>query len=384
MIATMQAGVPMNGLEVSPHLHERGQTIERAMLDVLIALTPAAIWAVIVFGVQALVVMVVSIVTALASEVLMRWILGRKSTLRDLSAVLTGLLLAFLLPVATPLWVVAIGSFIAVGVGKELFGGLGRNIFNPALFGRIALMISPLFLYTTKFVKPFWWRGTGFFTPIQAFIENGAGQRVVYKTITGVPIDTVSHATPLSLLRDGKVIVDTTTGATPVGATWLTASGVPGFHSMFLGLKSGSIGEVSVLLLLLGGCYLIYRKTIDWRIPAGVLGGALFVFLVTWNQPLYQMLSGGLFLGAFYMATDWVTSPMTRRGKWIYAVGIGISIGLVRIYTPWPEGVAISILTWNVLTLLIDRYVARPTFGAKRKPYLNRVPRLPSAAQPGD
>ncbi len=359
---------------VSPHLHERGQTIERAMLDVLIALMPAAVWAVIVFGFQAFVVMVVSVATAMLTELVMRWILGRKATLHDLSAVLTGLLLAFLLPVATPLWVVAIGSFIAVAVGKELFGGLGKNIFNPALFGRIAIMISPLFIYTTKFVKPFWWRGIGFFTPIQAFIENEGGQRIVYKTIAGTPLDAVSHATPLSLIQNGRIVVDTTTGATPVGATWLTSTGAPGHHSLFLGLRSGSIGEVSVLLLLLGGLYLIYRRTIDWRIPVGVLGGALLLFVVEWEQPLYQMLAGGLFLGAFYMATDWVTSPVTRRGKWIYAVGIGVCIGLVRLHTPWPEGVAISILTWNVLTVAIDRYTARARFGAVKKPLFNRIP----------
>jgi H+/Na+-translocating ferredoxin:NAD+ oxidoreductase subunit D len=364
---------------VSPHLHEKGQTIDRAMRDVLFALTPAAIWAIIVFGFQALLVFLVSIVTAMITELVMRFILGRKATLGDLSAVLTGLFLAFLLPVSTPLWVVAIGSFLAVGVGKELFGGLGKNIFNPALFGRVALMISPLYIYTTKFVKPFWWKGIGFFTLIQTHIDNGAAGRVVYKSLTGKTVNTVTSATPLSLLKSGKMLADTVAGPTPVGATWLTSTGRPSFWSMTLGLKAGCLGEVSVILLLLGGIYLIYRKTIDWRIPVGVLAGALFIFLVTWNHPLYMMVSGGLWLGAFYMATDWVSSPMTRRGKWIYAVGIGVFIGLVRLYSPWPEGVAISILIWNVLTLLIDRYVAEPKFGEIKKPWFNKVPVYPKA-----
>lgn len=364
---------------VSPHLHEKGQTIDRAMRDVLFALTPAAIWAIIVFGFHALLVFLVSIATAMLTELVMRRILGRKATLRDLSAVLTGLFLAFLLPVSTPLWVVAIGSFLAVGVGKELFGGLGRNIFNPALFGRLLLMISPLYLYTAKFVEPFWWKGVGFFTFIQTGINNEVAGRVAYTSLTGGTVDTVTSATPLSLLKSGKMLADTVTGPTPVGATWLTGTGRPSFWSMTLGLKAGSLGEVSVILLLLGGIYLIYRRTIDWRIPVGVLAGALFIFLVTWNHPLYMMVSGGLWLGAFYMATDWVSSPMTRRGKWIYAVGIGVFIGLVRVFSPWPEGVAISILIWNALTLLIDRYVAEPRFGEVKKPWFNKLPSYPKA-----
>jgi electron transport complex protein RnfD len=362
---------------VSPHLHEKGQTIDRAMRDVLIALTPAALWAIIVFGFNAFLVMLVSIVTAMLTEVVMRWILGRKATLKDLSAVLTGLFLAFLLPVTTPLWVVAIGSFLAVGVAKELFGGLGKNIFNPALFGRVALMISPLWIYTAKFVEPFWWRGIGFFSPIHTSINNAVSGRVIYKTFTGGVVNATTSATPLSLLKSGKMLTNTVTGPTPVGATWLTSNGRPSGWSLFLGLKSGSLGEVSVLLLLVGACYLLYRRTIDWRIPVGVLGGALFIFLITWNHPLYQMLSGGIWLGALYMATDWVSSPVSRRAKWIYAVGIGVFIGLVRLYSPWPEGVAISILIWNVLTLLLDRYVAVPKFGEVKKPLFNRLPAFP-------
>lgn len=363
---------------VSPHLHEKGQTIERGMSDVLIALTPAAIMAIIIFGFNAFYIMLVSCITAALSELVMRWILGRKQTLRDMSAMVTGILFAFLLPPTTPLWVVAIGAFLAVAVAKELFGGLGKNIFNPALFGRVALMVSPLAFYTTKFVRPFFWKSVGFFTPIQTAINNAVSGRAVYKGITGtVYANAVSSATPLSLLKSGRLLATTVTGPTPVGATWITSAGRPSFWSMVLGFKAGSIGEVSIIALVIGAAYLIYRRTIDWRIPAGIFGAFILIMLVTWNHPIYQIFGGGIWLGAFFMATDWTTSPMTRRGKWIYGIGIGAFIAMIRLVSPLPEGVAISILIWNVCTLVIDRYVAEPKFGEVKKPWFNRVPVFP-------
>lgn len=376
---------------VSPHLHERGQTINRAMRDVIIALCPVVLWAIIVFGFNVVYIIAASIITAMLTEVVMRKILGRKATLKDLSAVLTGLFLALLVPPTTPLWVVAIGSFIAVGVAKELFGGLGKNIFNPALFGRVALMISPLYLYVSKYAKPFFWKSAGFFTPVATSINNSVYGRVQYKGISGNVItkisatavsgaNSVTGATPLSLLKSGRMLANTVTGPTPVAATWITPKGRPSFWSLFLGLKGGCIGEVSVLLLLVGGCYLIYRRTIDWRIPVGIIGTLLFIMLVTWTHPIYQLFGGGLFLGAFFMATDWVTSPMTRRGKWVYAVGIGLFIALIRLFSPWPEGVAIAILQWNILTLVLDRYMARPVFGEVKRRWFNKLPSLPGPA----
>ena len=363
---------------VSPHLHEKGQTIERGMSDVLIALTPAAIMAIIIFGFNAFYIMLVSCITAALSELVMRWILGRKQTLRDMSAMVTGILFAFLLPPTTPLWVVAIGAFLAVAVAKELFGGLGKNIFNPALFGRVALMVSPLAFYTTKFVRPFFWKSVGFFTPIQTAVNNAVSGRAVYKGITGhIYVNAVSSATPLSLLKSGRLLATTVTGPTPVGATWITSAGRPSFWSMVLGFKAGSIGEVSIIALVIGATYLIYRKTIDWRIPAGIFGAFILIMLVTWNHPIYQIFGGGIWLGAFFMATDWTTSPMTRRGKWIYGIGIGAFIAMIRLVSPLPEGVAISILIWNVCTLVIDRYVAEPKFGEVKKPWFNRVPVFP-------
>lgn len=359
---------------VSPHLHEKGQTIERAMRDVLIALTPAAIVAIVVFGMNALYIMVVSMVAAGLSELLMRWILRKKQTLGDLSALVTGLLFAFLLPPTTPLWVVAIGAFIAVAVAKELFGGLGKNVFNPALFARVALMISPLAIYVSKFVRPFFWRSVGFFTPIATSIDNNVAGRVVYKTLAGTTVNTVTSATPLSLMKSGRLLVSTVSGATPVGATWVTGTGQPSFWSTLLGFKSGCIGEISIIALLLGAAWLLYRRTIDWRIPVGIIGAFFLVVLVTWHHPIYELFGGGLFLGAFFMATDWVTSPMTRRAKWIWAIGIGVSVAMFRLLSPWPEGVAITILNFNVITLLLDRYMAEPKFGELKKPWINRLP----------
>lgn len=366
---------------VSPHLHDKEQTIERAMRDVLIALCPAAVVALIVFGMNAVYIMAVSIIAAMLSEFLMRKIMRRKPTLNDLSAVVTGLLFAFLLPPTTPLWVVAIGAFIAVAVAKELFGGLGKNIFNPALFARVALMISPLSIYISKFVRPFFWRQTGFFSHVWTAIDESVIGRVVFKGISGnVYTNAVTHATPLSLLKSGRMIYGTVTGATPIGSTWVTSAGRPSLWSMFLGFQSGSLGEVSILALLVGAAYLLYRKTIDWRIPTGIIGAFFFIMLVTWHQPLYELFGGGLVLGAFFMATDWVTSPVSKRAKWIYALGIGVGIALFRMLSPWPEGTAIVILHFNVIAILLDRYVAQPKFGAIKKPIVNKLPIIPVPA----
>ena len=366
---------------VSPHLHKKDETIQRAMKDVLIALTPAAVWALVVFGFNVVYILAVSCITAALSEVVMRKIMRRKPTLRDYSAMVTAVLFAFLLPPTTPLWVVAIGAFLAVGVGKELFGGLGKNIFNPAIFARVLLWFSPLAVYTTKYVKPFFWKASGFFTPIATSIHEGAVGRVVYKTLAGNPVaDVTTAATPLSLLKSGKWLPDVVSGPTPVGATWVTSGGKPNFWSLFLGAKSGCIGEVCILALLIGGAYLLWRGTIDWRIPAGIIGTFFLLTLVTWHHPVYNLLSGGLFLGSFFMATDWVTSPVTRRGKWIFAVGIGATVFILRFWSLRPEGMALAIFLWNIGTLVIDRYIAVPKFGEVGAKVFNRLPVLPEPA----
>jgi electron transport complex protein RnfD len=358
-------------------LHKQGETISRAMLDVLIALVPALAVAILVFGMNVVYIVAVSLLTAVLTDVLMRKLMGRKVSLKDLSAVVTGLLFAFLMPPTTPLWVVAIGSFLAIAVAKELFGGLGKNIFNPALLARVILMFTPLSVYTAKYVKPFFWKEVGFFTPVSTSVVSRASGTVAYRTLAGVNLDAVNAATPLSLLHAGK-LTDAVTGATPVGATWVTSGGRPGFFSLFLGFKSGSIGEVSVLALLLGGLYLIHRGVINWRIPVGILSAFTLFNLIAWNSPVYQLMGGALFLGAFFMATDWVTSPMTNRGKWIYAAGIGVTVAGIRMAGIHAEGVALAILNWNLFTLVIDRYLARPHFGESRWRVFNHLPALPA------
>jgi len=363
---------------VSPHLHKKNETISRAMRDVLIALTPAAIWAMVVFGFNVVLIIAVSCITAALTEFVMRKLLRRKVTLGDYSAMVTGVLFAFLLPPTTPLWVVAIGAFIAIAVFKELFGGLGKNVFNPAITARLLLWITPLAIYTTKFVRPFYWKASGFFTPIATSYSNGV---TTFKTLAGnVSADVVANATPLSLLKSGRWGVNAVTGPTPIGATWTTSAGRPSLGTLFLGLKSGCIGEVSVLLLLLGGLYLIWRGTIDWRIPTAIIGSFFLLNLIAWNQPVYNLFSGGLFLGSFFMATDWVTSPVTRRGKWIYGVGIGVTIFLIRFTYFRPEGVAMAIFVWNIMTLVIDRYIAVPKFGEVGAGVFNKLPFLPEPA----
>ncbi len=378
-------------ITVAPHLHKPGETISRGMRDVLIALTPIAVFAVFVYGISAFLVILVSMLAAGLTEALMCLILRKKMTLKNLSAMVTGLLFAFLLPPTTPLWVVAIGAFLAIAVGKYLFSrwlwywldgeegsaGLGMNVFNPALLARVMLMFSPLQMYVSKFVRPFFWRSTSFFTPTYTSVSNGVA---TYKSMAGnVLVDVQSTATPLSLFKSGRLLTDIVSGPTPVGAKWVTAAGRPSFWSTFLGFKSGSLGEISVLLLLIGGIYLIWRGTINWRIPVAILGSVLFIMLVSWNHPLDQFLGGGLFLGAFFMATDWVTSPMSDKGAWVYGLGIGLTVAVIRLYTGRPEGVAIAIVIWNAMTLLIDRYVARTRFGDVKMTHLNK---LPSYAKP--
>jgi electron transport complex protein RnfD len=359
---------------VSPHLHKKDETISRGMMDVLIALTPVTLWAIVVFGFNVVYIVAVSMITAVLTEFVMRKLFRREVTVNDYSALVTALLFALLLPPTTPLWVVAIGSFIAIAIAKELFGGLGNNIFNPAIFARVVIWFSPLAIYTQRYVKPFFWKSTGFFSPVATSISEGTAGRALYKTLAGNPTSLVTAATPLSLLKSGKVLPAMVTGPTPVGATWLTSSGRPSFGSIFLGLKSGSIGELSILLLILGGIYLIWRGTIDWRIPVGIIGAFFILVLVTWYHPIDNLFGGGLFLGAVFMATDWVTSPVTRRGKWVYAVGIGVTLFFLRFFGARPEGMALSIFIWNPITLLIDRYIAKPRFGDVASPIFNKIP----------
>lgn len=288
-------------LSVSPHMHS-GNTTQEIMLDVIIGLIPATFAALIFFGIKAFVVIIVSIVSCVLTEILFQYMFKKKITINDYSAVVTGLLLAFVLPPTTKLWAVALGAFVSIGIAKHLFGGLGFNIFNPALVGRAFLLASYPVMITT-WVKPF-------------------------STVTG--------ATPLGLLQSG-------------------AEQLPSLGALVVGSIGGSIGETSAVALLLGAAYLFYKEVIDWRIPVSyILTVALFALAVG-QDPLFHIFAGGLMLGAFFMATDYSTSPMTTKGKLIFGFGCGLLTVLIRLYGGYPEGVCYSILIMNMFVPLLDR-----------------------------
>lgn len=301
----------------SPHLHS-DNSVAKAMRDVLVALIPALIVSLYYFGINAAKVILTCVIVAVLCEVIAQKIMKKEVTVDDGSAVITGLLLAFCLPATLPLWMAAIGAAVAILIGKQMFGGLGNNIFNPALIGRAVLLAS--------------WP--------------------VAMTTWVAPLDGVTTATPLAILKEG------------------TAQVLPSLGDLFIGDVGGSLGETCAVALLLGGIYLLYRGIIDWRIPFSFIGTVFVLTLLIgivkgeglW-YPFFHLLSGGLFLGAFFMATDWVTSPITQKGKLVFGVGCGILVVIIRLYGGYPEGVCYSILLMNMLTPLIDRYTKARVFG---------------------
>ena len=304
----------------SPHVHS-GDTIQKNMYNVLIALIPALLVALYVFRLDALIITACSVLFCVVFEYLIvKYILKKTPNVTDGSAIITGVLLAFNVPSNLPLWILAIGCLFAIGVVKISFGGLGNNIFNPAIAGRIFLLIS---------------------FPAQMTTWPAAATAV----------DAVSSATVLGNLK-------------------LSPEALPSLQSMFLGTEGGSLGEMSALALLLGLVYLLWKKTITWHIPISILAtvalftGVLYLFD---PQPLYHPLihlfSGGLMLGAVFMATDYVTSPMTKKGMLIYGVGIGFVTVAIRLWGAYPEGVSFAILLMNALTPLINNYTSPKRFG---------------------
>lgn len=303
----------------SPHLH-CGMNTRSIMLDVLIALVPAGIASVWLFGWRALLVELICVAAAMAAEVLSRAVMKRPQTVGDLSCVVTGLLLAYNLPSTIPLWQAAFGSVVAIVVAKQMFGGLGQNFVNPALLGRIVLMGSfPGDM--NNWTAPLQWRGA----------------------------DAISSATPLALMSQGGDL-----------------SALPP-EQLFFGLRGGCLGETCVFALLLGGAYLVVRRVISPIVPAVYIGT---VFVMTWllgANPLYHILSGGLMLGAVFMATDYTTSPINKAGKVVFAVGCGLLTVLIRLYGSLPEGVSFAIVIMNILVPLIERATRPLPFGEKRK-----------------
>ncbi|MGL5694080.1 MAG: RnfABCDGE type electron transport complex subunit D [Peptostreptococcaceae bacterium] len=313
----------------SPHISCE-ESVPRIMWNVNLALLPAALFGVYYFKTSALIVIVVSILSAVLTEYLVQKIRKVPVSINDGSAFLTGLLLAMCMPPTIPPYMVALGSAVAVGIAKHSMGGLGQNIFNPAHIGRAVIMVSWPVAMTT------------------------------WTSIT-TKADVVSSATPLNILK--------IQGYDALISTYGSSSNL--YKAMFFGTRNGSIGETCTILLLLGGAYLIYKKYINWQIPVVMMGT---VGILTWifgpnglftGDPIFHLMAGGLVIGAFFMATDMVTIPITKKGQIIFALGAGLITTIVRLQGGYPEGVCYSILLMNALTPLIDRLVKPKKFGSK-------------------
>ncbi|MCK4690926.1 MAG: RnfABCDGE type electron transport complex subunit D [Desulfuromonadales bacterium] len=317
-------------LSSSPHIHS-GETTDKVMRLVIYALLPATALSIYFFGLPALSVLLICTLGCMAFEALSCKLMKQPLTLVDGSAALTGILLALNLPPSTPWWMSLLGAAIAILIGKQIYGGLGYNPFNPALVARVVLLIS-FPVQMTSWTTP---------API------GSG------------IDAVTAATPLGEMKTAVML----TGKLPEMAT-------SGFGNYFLGNMAGSLGEVSALALLLGGFFLLFKKVISWHIPISFIGTVLIIGGIFWlvdpskyPNPLFHLITGGLILGAFFMATDMVTSPVTDKGMLIFGCGCGLLTVLIRLFGGYPEGVSFAILLMNACTPLIDRYTRPKIYG---------------------
>ena len=297
----------------SPHI-KSNDSVQGIMRDVIIALIPATFAGIYFFGMKALLVTLVSVLSCIAAEALWQKLAHRKTTIGDLSAVVTGLLIAFNLPADVPLWLPAIGGFFAIIIVKQFFGGIGQNIMNPALAARAFLLAS--------------W-------PVH---------------MTNFTVDGVSSATALAILKGGE-------------------GELPSLMNLFIGNVGGCIGETSVIALLIGAAYLLYKKIISWHTPVSYIAS---VFILTFilgrdglmtGNALYEVLAGGLILGAFFMATDYSTSPMTKKGQLIFGLGCGVLTTIIRLYGGYAEGVSYSILIMSLFVPFIDKFTAPRIFG---------------------
>lgn len=325
-------------ISASPHVRHQ-DTTPSVMRDVAIALLPATLASAYFFGVGSWLVIMITVASCLVFEALSRFFMKRPQTINDWSAIVTGILLAFNLPADIPLWMPVVGSFFAIVVIKQAFGGLGKNFLNPALGGRVIMAIA---------------------FPAQM------NSHVIKETFTGKAflssLDLISEATPLAAARLAND-ADAVSSATQI-ATY-------DYLQLFLGYKPGMLGEVCILALALGAIYLLARKVIDLYIPLAYIATALAFVALAGQDPLYHLLSGGLFLGAFFMATDYVTNPSSRLGHILFGIGCGLFTGLMRVYGASPEGVSFSILLMNILTPHIDQLtVYRPR---RRKARLDLV-----------
>lgn len=305
----------------SPHIRTN-ESVNRIMLDVIIALVPAILGSIYFFRGAAIKTLVLSVVSAVVAEVGMQKLFKKEVTIKDFSAVVTGILLAFNIPASAPWYLPVFGAAFAIIVVKQLFGGIGQNFMNPALAGRAALMASwPSAM--THFIAP------------------------------GQAVDAVSSATPLVLLGAESSAAD-------------IVNSLPSLRDMLIGNIGGTIGETSSLLLLIGAVYLIYRGVIDWKVPIVYIATTAVVLLVVGVDSsliIYHILSGGLILGAFFMATDYVSIPVTPLGRIVFAVGAGLLTAIIRVHGGYPEGVSYSILLMNVVTPIIEKFTRPKVFG---------------------
>lgn len=290
-----------------PHILDKTNT-QTIMRDVIIALTPAFIMSGVIFGSRAILMTVVCIAACVVFEYIFQKLLKRESTILDFSAVITGILLSFNLPSNFPFWMAVIGCFVAIVIVKQLFGGIGQNFVNPAITARVVLLVS--------FATPM----TTWPVPIQKMAE----------------VDAVTAATPLGLYSHGYL------------------DQLPTNMDLFLGFTGGSLGETSAVALLLGGVYLLIRRVIQPAIPASFIGTVIVIALLAGEDPVFHVLAGGVMLGAFFMATDYVTSPLSTKGKIIFGIGCGLMTMIIRLFGSYPEGVSFSILLMNILTPHID------------------------------
>jgi len=325
-------------ISYSPHIHS-GQSIPKIMYAVVIAMLPMFAVSILYFGLGALLVTLVAIASSLLFEwLIQKFLLKIKPTVTDGSALVTGMLLAFNVPSNLPLWMVVIGALVAIGIGKMSFGGLGNNPFNPALVGRVFLLIS-FPVQMTTWPKP------------------------IINRMTLVDVQT--GATPLGILKEGLKNGDTVSQL---------FEKLPSYWDMFLGAIGGSLGEMSAIAVLIGGIYLLMKKVISWHIPVSILTtvfvftGILFLSNPEHNAtPVFHLLAGGLMLGAVFMATDMVTSPMSNWGMIIYGIGIGVITVLIRVFGAYPEGVSFAILIMNAFVPLINLYFKPKRFGEVKK-----------------
>jgi electron transport complex protein RnfD len=326
----------------SPHLADSGFSTRRMMIDVLIGMAPVVGIAVYVFHWYAVVQVGFCILGCVGTELALNRLGGRASSLGDWSAVVTGVILGLSLPWSSPWYVPVLGSVVAIGLGKAVFGGLGCNIFNPAMVGRAFVMLS----FARQMGAP-------------AYIVTGGEE-------TG--LDVVTQATPLAIAK--QLAADFAAGRVTAGDLQVQLDHAPKIWALFIGQVNGSLGETSALAIALGGLYLLVRRVISWEIPAGVLLVSLvavelgYYTELTPFGPLHHLISGSLLFGAFFIATDPVTSPLTSRGKLIYGMGIGLLVVVMRLFSSYPEGVMFAVLVMNAAVPLLNRWtIPRPLGG---------------------